>query len=95
MIDKLQIRGIEEVYRAIFDFDLGGRMQQIKARTLLIEVVTPEEKHLGRQGEKLVELIAGSRLDTVEHSTGGNVVEVEAEQLAELILAFLKEEGSR
>jgi pimeloyl-ACP methyl ester carboxylesterase len=95
VVDKLQIRGVEEVYRAIFDFDLGARMRQITARTLLIEVAVPQEKHLGRQGEKLVKLIAGSQLATVEHTAGGNVVEVEAEQLAKLILAFLKGDASR
>jgi len=90
VVDMLQIRGLDEVYKAIFDFDLGARMQQIKARTLLIEVAVPQEKHLGRQGEKLVKLIPGSQLATVEHSTGGAVVEVEAEQLAKLVLDFLK-----
>jgi pimeloyl-ACP methyl ester carboxylesterase len=90
VIDILQLRGVEEVYRAIFDFDLGDRMKQIKAHTLIIEVATPQEKHLNRQGEKLVKLINGSQLATVEHSTGGNVVEVEAEHLAKLILEFLK-----
>jgi len=91
IIDHLQIRDVAEVYRAIFDFDLGARMRQIKARTLIIEVVTPQEEHLGRQGEKLVKLIPGSRLSIVEHNEGGLVVEAKAEQLAKLILDFLKE----
>jgi hypothetical protein len=66
-------------------------MRQIKARTLIIEVATPEEAHLGRQGKKLVNLVPGSRLATVEHRAGGLVVEVEAEEFARLILDFLKE----
>jgi pimeloyl-ACP methyl ester carboxylesterase len=89
VIEYLQIREVPEVYRAIFGFDLGARMRQIKARTLLIEVATPQEEHLGRQGEKLVKLIAGSQLVTVEHAVGGIMVEVEAERLAKLILDFL------
>lgn len=89
VVDMLQLRGLDEVYRAIFAFDLGARMQRIKARTLIIEVAIPQEKHLGRQGEKLKTLIAGSRLATVEHTKGGTVVEVEAEQLAKLVLDFL------
>jgi pimeloyl-ACP methyl ester carboxylesterase len=89
VIDKLQIRDVAEAYRAIFEFNLGERMQHIKSRTLIIEVATHQEEHLGRQGEKLVKLIAGSRLATVGHATGGLVVEAEAEQLAQLILAFL------
>ena len=90
VIDQLQIRNVEEVYRAIFAFDLGARMRQIKARTLIIEVATPQEEHLGRQGEKLVKLVPGSRLATIEHSAGGLVVEAKPEELAGLILDFLK-----
>ena len=90
VIDHLQLRNVAEVYRAIFAFDLGARMRQIKARTLIIEVATPPEAHLGRQGEKLVKLVPGSRLATVEHDAGGLAVEAEAEELARLILDFLK-----
>jgi pimeloyl-ACP methyl ester carboxylesterase len=90
IIEQLQIRDVGEVYRAIFAFDLGARMRQIKARTLIIEVATPQEEHLGRQGEKLVKLVPSSRLATVEHVGGGIVVEAKAEELARLILDFLK-----
>jgi pimeloyl-ACP methyl ester carboxylesterase len=90
-IDKLQMRDLAEAYRAIFAFDLGARMRQIKARTLIVEVETPEEAHLERQGGKLVKLVPGSRLASVTHTAGGLVVEVEAEELARLILEFLAE----
>jgi pimeloyl-ACP methyl ester carboxylesterase len=90
IIDQLQMRDLAEVYRAIFAFDLGARMREIKARTLIIEIETPEEAHLDRQGEKLLRLVPGSRLATVAHTTGGLVVEAMAEELAVLILDFLK-----
>jgi pimeloyl-ACP methyl ester carboxylesterase len=91
VIDQLPLRDVSEVYRAIFAFDLGARMRQIKAKTLFIEVATPQEEHLGRQGEKLVKLIPGSRLATVVHTASNMmVVEAEAEGLAGLILDFLK-----
>ena len=89
VIEQLQIRDVAEVYKAIFAFDLGARMRQIQARTLIIEVATPQEAHLERQGDKLVRLVPGSRLATVEHTAGGIVVETEAEQVARLILDFL------
>jgi pimeloyl-ACP methyl ester carboxylesterase len=89
VIDKLQMRNLAEIYRAIFAFDLGARMRQIKAKTLIIEVETPEEAHLERQGGKLVKLVPGSRLATLTHAAGGLVVEAEAEVLARLILDFL------
>lgn len=90
IIEQLQLRDLAEVYRAIFAFDLGARMGQIKASTLIIEVTTPEEEHLGRQGEKLVKLVPNSRLATVEHTAGGLVVEARAEELVRLILDFLE-----
>ena len=90
VMDQLQLRNVTEVYKAIFAYDLGARMRQIMAKTLIIEVATPPEAHLGRQGEKLVKLIAGSRLATVEHTAGGLAVEAKAEELARLILDFLK-----
>jgi hypothetical protein len=65
-------------------------MREIKASTLIIEVEAPEEAHLGRQGEKLVQLVPGSRLASIVHAKDGLVVEVEAEALARLILDFLK-----
>jgi hypothetical protein len=39
--------------------------------------------------EKLAKVIAGSQLVTVEHPGSGLFVEVEAEQIAKLILDFL------
>ena len=90
VMDYLQLRNVAEVYKAIFAYDLGARMRQIKAKTLIIEVATPPEAHLGRQGEKLVKLVPGSRLATVEHTAGGLAVEAKAEELARLILDFLK-----
>jgi pimeloyl-ACP methyl ester carboxylesterase len=90
VMDYLQLRNVAEVYRAIFAFDLGARMREIKAKTLIIEVATPPEAHLGRQGEKLLKLVPGSRLATVEHDAGGLAVEAKAEELARLTLDFLK-----
>ncbi len=90
-MDQLQLRDVAEVYRAIFAFDLGARMRQIKAPTLIVEVVVPDERHLERQGEKLLGLVPGSRLLTVEHDGGGLVVETKAEEMARVILDFLGE----
>jgi len=91
IIDRLQMRDLAETYRAIFAFDLGARMREIKASTLVIEVETPEEAHLERQGAKLLKLVRGSRLASIAHSKGGLVVETEAEAVAKLILDFLGE----
>jgi len=92
IVDYLQqARDEAEKYRAIFAMDLGARMRQIKADTLIIEVRVPDEAHLPTQGPKLVKLIPNSRLATVAHTTGGIVVESSAaDELARLILDFLR-----
>ena len=89
IIDFLQLRENHEVYRAIFAFDLGARMRDVKAPTLIVEIEVPSEEHLGRQGQKLVQLIPGSRLATVVNATGGSTMEVKAEEFAKLTLDFL------
>ena len=91
VLDQLQGRDPKDKYRAIFAFDLGGRMRHIKAKTLIVEVRVPSEAHLSPQGEKLTKLIRNSRLVTMEHTAGGMVVEAKAKELAEIILVFLKE----
>jgi len=90
VIEKLQLRDLDEMYSAIYAFDLGARMRQIKAKTLIIEIEAPEEARLGRQGEKLLQLVPGSRLASVAHTQGGLPVEAEAEELARLTLDFLQ-----
>ncbi|MBI4199355.1 MAG: alpha/beta fold hydrolase [Chloroflexi bacterium] len=90
IIDSLQARGEAEKYRAIFAMDLGVRMRHIQAKTLVIEIRVPAEAHLSPQGAKLTKLIPNSRLATVENPAGGLAVEAKAEELAELILDFLR-----
>lgn len=91
VLDVLLLRGVTEKYRAIFAFDLGGRMRDIKVKTLVIEIRVPAEAHLSPQGPKILQRIPGSRLVTVQHTGVGRAIEVKAEELAENILSFLKE----
>ena len=91
VLDQLQARDEAAKYRAIFAFDLAGRMRHIKAKTLIVEVRVPSEAHLNPQGAKLTKLIPNSRLVTVEHTAGGMVVESKAKEIAEIIRGFLKE----
>lgn len=91
IVDKLQARGEAEKYHAILSMDLGGRMREIKVKTLVIEVRVPDEAHLSPQGEKLLKLIPDSRLATIEHKTGGIVVEAPAtDEIARVVLDFLR-----
>ncbi|MFN8559844.1 MAG: alpha/beta hydrolase [Dehalococcoidia bacterium] len=89
IIDALQLRDNHEVYRAIFAFDLGARMRDIKAPTLIVEVRVPSEAHLAPQGPKLIRLVPNSRLATVTLPAAGMAVEVKADEMAGLVLDFL------
>jgi len=91
VLDQLQARDLKNKYRAIFAFDLAGRIREIKAKTLIIEVRVPSEAHLSPQGEKLTKLIRNSRLITLEHTDGGIVVETKAPALSQIIRDFLRE----
>ena len=71
VIDFLELRENHEVYRAIFAFDLGERMREIRVPTLIIEVRVPSEAHLPPQGELLKALVPDSHLATVENPAGG------------------------
>lgn len=90
ILDMLQGRDEAEKYRAIFEYDLGARMRDIKVKTLVIEMRVPNEAHLPALGAKIVQRIPNSSLATVEHTAGGNAMEVKAEEFAQLILGFLK-----
>jgi len=92
VVDALQMRGTKEKYRAIFAFDLAGRMRDIGVKdTLVIEIRVPEEAHLSPQGPKLVAIIPRSRLVTIEHKGGGRAVEAKSGEIADVILSYLKE----
>ncbi len=92
VLDLLQARNMTEKYRAIFAFDLAGRMHDIKVKkTLIVEIRVPDEAHLNPQGPKLLKIIPNSRLVTVQHTGSGRVVEAKADEIAEIILSFLKE----
>ena len=91
VIDVLQLRGMPEKYKAIFAYDLGGRMRDIKVKkTLVIELRIPAEKHLAPQGPRILERIPNAELVTIEHDGNGRPYEAKAAEVAAAILAYLK-----
>ena len=90
ILDMLQGLDEAEKYRAIFEFDLGARMRDIKVKTLVIEMRVPNEAHLPALGSQDVQRIPNSSLATMEHTAGGNATEAKADEFAQLILGFLK-----
>lgn len=80
-------RSIVPVYEANFAFDLEGAMRRIRARTLVLELQTPEEAHLGEQAGKVCALIPGAQPLTINGD--GEAFETRPATLAQAILRFL------
>lgn len=80
-------RSIVPVYEAIFAFDLEGAMRRIRARTLVLELQTPEEAHLGEQAGRVCALIPGAQAMMINGD--GEAFETQPAALAQAILRFL------
>jgi|TARA_B100002003_G_C13675411_1_gene341691 hypothetical protein len=91
VIDLLQEQGEAEKYHAIFEYDLGGRMRDIKVKTLIVEVRVPDEAHLPALGPEIEQIIPDSSLVTLENPAGGVAVEAKAEELASIIVDYLRQ----
>ena len=89
VLDKVQAqRSFDSIYRANFGFDMTGAISRIQAPTLVVELATPQEDHLGRQGEAVKKLLKRGELVVFEN-TDRDVLEREAEKLAKATLVFL------
>ncbi len=80
-------RSIVPVYEANFAFDLENAMRRIRARTLVLELQTPEEAHMGEQAGKVCALIPGAQPLTI--AGDGEAFETQPAALAQVILRFL------
>jgi pimeloyl-ACP methyl ester carboxylesterase len=91
VLDHVQgLSAIEATYGANFEFDFGGAIQRIASKTLLLELVMPDEEHYGRQLDALCKLMKNARGATV-HNAGRVVLESHTEELARHVTGFLKE----
>lgn len=88
VIDQVQLRENHEVYRAIFAFDFGKRMYDIKVPTLIIETRVPSEAHLPAQVDILAGRIPGGKGATVV-ARGGQAMDAQAEEYANLAVDFI------
>ena len=89
VLDRIQSRtSFDAVYRANFDFDLADALRRLTMATLIIELATPGEDHLGRQAGALIDLIPNATAITFEN-TDRDVLEREPEKLAAAIRDFL------
>lgn len=89
-LDRIQARAaFDAVYRANFGFDLAAAMARLTVPTLVVELATPGEDHLGRQAAAVVALVPTAQAVTFEN-TDRDVLEREPEKLAAAILGFLR-----
>ncbi len=89
VLDRIQARAaFDAVYRANFGFDLAAAFSRLTMPTLIIELATLGEDHLGRQADAVVALIPDARAVTFEN-TDREILEREPEKLAAAIREFL------
>jgi pimeloyl-ACP methyl ester carboxylesterase len=79
---------IVPLYRAIFEFDLPEVVKRIQARTLVLELLTPQEAHYGAQGRLLCDLIPGAELEQLQNAVGLSM-EYRPGEIVEAIRRFL------
>lgn len=96
VLDTLQgSDGSAKLYGANLVYDLEAGYRAIPVKTLVLEIVTPEEDHLiGRRGADVCALIPGSELAEIEHEDGDGVtLEGRAKDLAAILTGFFKRPG--
>jgi len=79
---------IVPLYRAIFEFDLPEVVKRIAARTLVLELLTPQEAHYGPQGRLLCDLIPGAEHDQLQNAVGLSM-EYRPDEIVTAIRKFL------
>jgi pimeloyl-ACP methyl ester carboxylesterase len=91
VLDHVQaVSAITATYGANFDYDFGGALGRIAASTLMLELVMPDEEHLGRQLDAACKLLAKGRGETL-HNAGRVAIESHAEEIAHSLTTFLNE----
>ncbi len=89
VLDRIQARAsFDAVYAANFAFDLGQALARIEAPTLMLELLTPGEAHLGVQGPGCVDILRDGHLVSVE-ATDQDMFGPRVADLAAIIAEFL------
>lgn len=90
VMDIIQARhSVDAIYAQNFRFDLGAAFARIPVPTLVVELATAQEDHLGRQAEVVARLLPRGQAVTLE-STDRGVLEDDPGSLAAAVLRFLK-----
>ena len=88
-MDSLQAKdSTTAIYSANFEFDFEAALRAISSTTLIIEVTSAAEAHLGAQAAPLAALMQDASHATVENGDR-EVLEMRTEEIRMLILEFL------
>lgn len=91
VLDHVQaVSAIQATYGANFDYDFGGALGRIAAKTLLLELVMPDEEHLGRQLDAVCRLLKKGRGETIQNA-GRVAIESHAAEITASLVKFLNE----
>lgn len=80
------------IYHAVFAHDLAEAVSRVEAPSLVLEFTTPEERHYGRQGERLAALMKRATTQTIP-VTFLAAMEEQTGEIAEALLGFLAQEA--
>jgi pimeloyl-ACP methyl ester carboxylesterase len=91
LVESLQSQAdLRAFYGATLDYDMATDLTQIRAPTLVLEIVSDREDHaIGRQGEALLGLIPNAALREIAHRATVATLEDRASQVAEIVDEFL------
>lgn len=76
------------IYAANFDFDFEAALKQVSAPTLIIEVASEAEAHLGAQADRLAASMQNGVAATIEEGDR-EVLEMRAHEIFDLLSNFL------
>ena len=89
IMDLLQAKpSATAIYDANFNFDFEAALRRVKSPTLIIEVASAAEEHLGRQADRLAELMPDAKAATIEEGDR-EVLEMRTDEVFGLIHGFL------
>jgi len=90
VLDKIEARvSLDAIYRANFAFDFEAALRRISQPTLIIELATSHEKHLGRSGADVQSLMQRAELEVFE-DTDRRVWDRQPEKIAWTVVSFLE-----
>ncbi|MGD9942166.1 MAG: alpha/beta fold hydrolase [Burkholderiaceae bacterium] len=79
---------LEKLYPLVHAFDMTEAYRKVQARTLLIELLTAEEMHLGAQAPQMAALMQRAEHAALQEADN-MVLEFRPQEVSELILRFL------